>query len=61
MVRSEEMPLSTAQLKAIKSISLEAVEAELRLLSKELSMSVDILGKIQNSVLVLQLSVEAQL
>ncbi len=39
--------------------SYQEVEAELALLYKELAMSVDILGKIRDSVLVLQLSLEA--
>ncbi len=40
------------------SRNLVEVEAELRLLSVELSMSVDILGKIRDSVHVLQQSLE---
>ncbi len=38
--------------------SYQEVEAELRLLYKELSMSVDILGRIRDSVLVLELSLQ---
>ncbi len=38
--------------------SLVQVQAELKLLSVELSMSIDILGKILDSVRVLELSVE---
>ncbi len=51
---------STAQSKAIRLVSLVEVEAELALLSKELTMSVDILGKIRDSVLVLGLSLGEQ-
>ncbi len=40
------------------SRNLEEVAVELRLLSQELTMSADILGKIRDSVHVLQLSLE---
>ncbi len=42
------------------SLNLEQVVVELRLLSMELTMSVDILGRIQNSVHVLVQSLEEQ-
>jgi len=44
--------------KAMASNSMVQVQAELRLLSVELSMSVDILGKIRDSVHVLEQSLE---
>ncbi len=53
--------LSIPPLKATKLTLLVEVEAELRLLSKELTMSVDILGKIRDSVHVLELSLEDSL
>ncbi len=40
--------------------NVQEVEAELALLSKELTMSVDILGKIRDSVYELELSLGAQ-
>ncbi len=49
---------STHLSKAMASSSMVQVAAELRLLSKELSMSVDILGRIRDSVHVLELSLE---
>ncbi len=56
----EKMHLFTHPLKDMESESMVQVVAELRLLSKELSISVDILGKIRDSVLVLQLSLQEQ-
>ncbi len=44
--------------KTSNQISLVQVEAELRLLSVELDLSVDILGKIRDSVRVLEQSVQ---
>ncbi len=41
-------------------LNLDQVAAELGLLSKELTISVDILRKIRDSVLVLELSVQVQ-
>ncbi len=56
----EKMHLFTHPLKDIESKSMVQVVAELRLLSQELTMSKDILEKIRDSVLVLQLSLEEQ-
>ncbi len=55
---SERMHRFTVPLKDTKSICLDQVVVELNLLSVELSMSVDILGKIRDSVRVLAQSVE---
>ncbi len=55
----ERTILSTAQLKG--SIrNYQEVEADLALLLQELNISVDILGRIRDSVRVLQLSLQEQ-
>ncbi len=48
------------QIGSLSHLNLDQVGAELALLSKELTMSVDILRKIRDSVLVLELSVQVQ-
>ncbi len=58
--QSEKTTHSIVQSKLSVIDSIQ-VEAELKLLFAELSMVTTTLGKIQDSVLVLQLSVEAQL
>ncbi len=58
---SERMSQQWAPGKISPLGSLDQVVAELRLLSTELTMSVDILGKIRDSVHVLVLSLEEQL
>ncbi len=57
---SEKIIHSTAQLKDTKSICMDQVAAELRLLSVELNISVGILGKIRDSLHVLVQSVQEQ-
>ncbi len=44
--------------KAMELSCMDQVQAELKLLSQELSMATDILGKIRDSVLVLEQSLE---
>ncbi len=60
MVNSEKIHHMGSRRLLASTTSYVEVEAELRLLYKELTMSVDILGKIRDSVLVLQLSLEEQ-
>ncbi len=56
----EKMLPSTVQLEDTKSRCMVQVQAELRLLSKELTISVDILGRIRDSVQELEQSLEEQ-
>ncbi len=57
--KSEKMHHSFRQSKDTKLTSMVEVAAELRLLSQELTMSVDILGRIRESLVQLQLAVES--
>ncbi len=57
---SEKIPLTEKLQDYTNQISLVQVQAELSLLSKELSISVDILGRILDSVRVLEQSLEEQ-
>ncbi len=58
VVQSEKMHHTVKAQLCASTVSYQEVEAELRLLYKELTMSVDILGRIRDSVLVLQLSLQ---
>ncbi len=58
VVQSGKIIPFTVPSKDTMLICMDQVAAELRLLSKELSMSVDILGKILDSVRVLEQSLE---
>ncbi len=60
VVESQEIHHMVSKQLSASTTSYQEVEAELRLLYKELTMSVDILGKIRDSVLVLGLSLEAR-
>ncbi len=56
--QSEKIALMESQPVYLSRTSWDQVVVELRLLSKELNMSVDILGKIRDSVQDLERSVE---
>ncbi len=58
---SEKIIHSSAQSKDMDLNSMVQVVAELRLLSQELSMAIDISGRIRDSVHVLLLSLEERL